>query len=166
VNRDLAIDHVLLAAADFAHVRPDLADQGPHRDYRVIALAVRTDAGCDEQPAVAAKGKPARKRHDSRRQNKLAGRIQPAGKRHDLARAAQADIVTAVRPKNAPTGIQSGDRSSIANDLPTRVESHDPIGAAIEEQQPCAILYRKAARIGDASVIAEHAVRPAAVIEG
>ena len=29
VNRDLALDHVLLAAENLAHVRRDLADQGP-----------------------------------------------------------------------------------------------------------------------------------------
>jgi hypothetical protein len=52
------------------------------------------------------------------------------------------------------------------NDLPTRVERQDPIGAAVEEQQPRVVLDRKAARIGDASVIAERAFRPAAAIEG
>ena len=115
---------------------------------------------------VRAKGEPPWKRYDAQRQNMLAFGIQLTGKCHDGARAAQAYIVTAVRPENAAAGIKSLDRSGVTNDLSMQIERQDSIGAAVQEQEPRVTLHGKAAWIGYASVVAELTERPAATIEG
>src|SRR5580698_3841693 len=75
------------------------------RDNCVVAFSVRTDTRCKEQPTVPAKCESAWKRYDVQRQSILTSIIQRTRKCHDGTRAAQANIITAVWPKNAAAGI-------------------------------------------------------------
>jgi len=132
----------------------------------IVALAIRADAGGQEQPAVMTERKSAGKWHYPGREDILVGRAKPDRKGHDRTRAARADIITAVRPKIAAAGVQPFNRAAVTNDPPIRVERQHPVGAAVEKEQPFVPIDGKAAWIGNAAVTAEGTERPAIEVEG
>jgi len=139
--------------------------RGSERYDGVVALAIRADAGGQEQPAVMTERKSAGKWHYPGREDILAGRAKPDRKGHDRTRAARADIITAVRPKIAAAGVQPFNRAAVTNDPPIRVERQHPVGAAVEKEQPFVPIDGKAAWIGNAAVTAEGTERPAIGVE-
>src|SRR5580704_7053182 len=63
----------------------------------VVPLARRANPRAQIKSSIATESKSAWKRHDSRCEKMLAGRIKRARKCRDCARAAQADVIPIVR---------------------------------------------------------------------
>jgi hypothetical protein len=135
------------------------------RNDGVVAFAIGADARREEECAVAAECKPARKRHDSWRQNALPSVFQRRRQSHDRARAAQSDVITPVGPESTATRVQLRDSSGVPYDFPVPIERQDPIAAAVEEEQFLPLIDDKPARVGNTRVVAEGAERPAVAIE-
>jgi hypothetical protein len=66
--------------------------------------------------------KSARERNDMRRQDVLAYPVELSREGHDCSLAAEADIVSAVRPKITPAWIQSDDASARVHHMSVAVE--------------------------------------------
>jgi hypothetical protein len=135
------------------------------RNNGVVAFAIGADARGEEECAVAAECKPARKRHDSWRQNALASVFQRGRQSHDRARAAQADVITPVGSESTATRVQLRDSSGVPYDFPVPIERQDSIAAAVEEEQFLLLIDGEPARVGNTRVVAEGAERLAVAIE-
>src|SRR5438445_13517640 len=80
--------------------------------------------------------KAARERNDMGRQDIFACPIKLSGEGHDRSLAAEANIISAVRPKIAAARIQSDDASARAHHMSVAVKCQNPIGTAVDEEQP------------------------------
>lgn len=123
------------------------------------------DAAREEENAIGAEGKPARKRHDARWQCALCDAFQRRGKGGDSALTAQADIVAAIGSEGTAARVQLWNWSGIAYDLAAAIERQDAIAAAVEKERSLFVIDGKPAWIDNARVLAESAERLAFAIE-
>ena len=100
------------------------------------------------------------------RQDVLAYSVELSGEGHDRSLAAEANIVSAVRPEIAAARIQSDDASARVHHMSVAVECQNPIGTAVDEEQSIDPTAPKSARIDDAGIAAEYAYRLTVVSEG
>src|SRR5207244_10090618 len=80
------------------------------------------------------KCKATRERNDMGRQDILACPVELSGEGHDRSLAAEANIVSAVRPEIAAARIQSDDASARAHHMSVAVECQNPIGTAVDKE--------------------------------
>ena len=105
------------------------------------------------------KCKAARERNDMGRQDIFACPVELSGEGHDRSLAAEADIISAVRPEIATARIQSDDASARVHHMSVAVERQNPIGAAVDEEQSVVPADPQPTRIDDARIAAENANR-------
>jgi hypothetical protein len=96
----------------------------------------------------------------------LAGAAQVDWKGHDRACAPQPDVISTVRPEIAAAGVQALDRAGVANDVSIPVERQHSIRTAVQEQQSLLAVDSEAARISNATILAEGAEWPTVTIKG
>ena len=111
------------------------AGSAEQRNDGVVAFAIGADARGKEECAASTECKPARKRHDPRRQNVLSCAVQRSREGHDRAGGAQSDVITAVGSEGTPAWVQLGDRSGVPYDSPVPIERQDSIASAVEKEQ-------------------------------
>src|ERR1700676_4151648 len=95
---------------------------GIERQNGVIAFTARPDAGGEKEPTIIPKRKAAREGNNMGRQDIFACPVELSGERHDRSLAAEADIVSAVRPKIAAARIQPDDASARVHHMSVAVE--------------------------------------------
>src|SRR5882762_9007948 len=103
--------------------------------------------------------KAARERNDMGRQDIFAYPVELSGEGHDRSLAAEANIISAVRPEIATARIQSDHASARVHHMSVAVERQNSIGTAVDEEQSVVPADPQPARIDDARIAAENANR-------
>jgi hypothetical protein len=119
-----------------------------------------------KKPTIVPECKTARKWDDVRRQDVFACPVELSGESHDCAIPAEADIVSAVRPKISAAWIQSDDDIARTYHMSVAVKRENPIRSAVDIEQSIDPVDPKATRIDDARIVAEIANRLTVVGKG